>query len=94
MASYWLEAGVVGLATLTIGIVVTTIYWAIFASIYNRRHQLHGEHKVPLTQNGWGYLQMVVVLFVTGCLVHILAQWTGVNEWYCFNGDACLQAYT
>ena len=30
-----------------------------------------------------------LALFVTGLLVHLLAEVSGVNKWYCKNGYAC-----
>lgn len=30
-----------------------------------------------------------VVLFTTGVLIHLLCEVTGVNKWYCKNGNAC-----
>ena len=27
--------------------------------------------------------------FITGFLLHLLAELTGVNKWYCKNGNAC-----
>ena len=30
-----------------------------------------------------------VVLFSTGVLIHLLCEFTGVNAWYCINGNAC-----
>ena len=32
---------------------------------------------------------MEVCLFLTGCAVHILCEVTGLNGWYCRNGNAC-----
>ena len=33
--------------------------------------------------------EMLLVLAITGALVHVLAQVTGVNSWYCSKGVAC-----
>ena len=32
---------------------------------------------------------LYAVLFTTGVLIHILCEITGVNKWYCTNGNAC-----
>ena len=32
---------------------------------------------------------MEISLFLTGFLVHLLCEFTGINGWYCKNGRAC-----
>jgi ABC-type spermidine/putrescine transport system permease subunit I len=32
----------------------------------------------------------IVILFLTGFLIHIICQFTGVNKWYCRHGSACI----
>jgi len=32
---------------------------------------------------------MAKSLFLTGVLVHLISQYTGINQWYCKNGVAC-----
>lgn len=34
-------------------------------------------------------LTFVLILFLTGFLIHIICQITGINKWYCKNGYAC-----
>ena len=34
---------------------------------------------------------LIGVLFLTGALIHILAEASGINKWYCGNGYACKQ---
>lgn len=29
-------------------------------------------------------------LFLTGFIVHVLCEMSGINKWYCTNGNACL----
>ncbi len=31
-----------------------------------------------------------ITLFLTGILTHLVCEFTGVNKWYCTNGNACL----
>jgi hypothetical protein len=31
-----------------------------------------------------------ISLFLTGILTHLVCEFTGVNKWYCTNGNACL----
>jgi hypothetical protein len=32
---------------------------------------------------------LAMVLFSTGILIHLLCEMSGVNKWYCTNGNAC-----
>jgi Na+/H+-translocating membrane pyrophosphatase len=34
-------------------------------------------------------MKPVVSLFITGALVHLICEFSGVNRWYCENGNAC-----
>ena len=36
-------------------------------------------------------LHLIKVLFLTGILTHLICEYTGVNKWYCKNGNACLK---
>lgn len=33
--------------------------------------------------------QVFLSFFITGCLIHLLCEYSGVNKWYCKNGVAC-----
>ena len=33
--------------------------------------------------------QMIIGFFVLGALTHLVCEFTGVNKWYCKNGNAC-----
>ncbi len=35
------------------------------------------------------YFAVLVTLFFTGFLGHLFFEWSGLNEWYCTNGNAC-----
>ena len=39
-------------------------------------------------QNIWKK-NMLVSMFITGVVFHLIAEFTGVNKWYCTNGNAC-----
>jgi nucleoside recognition membrane protein YjiH len=32
---------------------------------------------------------IIISFFITGFLVHLTAEYTGVNQWYCNHGYAC-----
>ena len=32
---------------------------------------------------------MEICLFLTGVIVQLGCEWTGINKWYCKNGNAC-----
>lgn len=36
-------------------------------------------------------LNVAIALFITGVLIHLISEVSGVNAWYCKNGNACLQ---
>ena len=33
--------------------------------------------------------QVLGSFFVTGVIIHLLCEGTGINKWYCKNGNAC-----
>lgn len=39
-------------------------------------------------QNIWKK-NMLVSMFITGAVFHLIAEFSGVNKWYCKNGNAC-----
>ena len=45
------------------------------------------SHVIKLTNNK-DYI-FIKSLFFTGFLVHIICQYSGINKWYCTNGNAC-----
>lgn len=40
-------------------------------------------------QNIWKK-NMLVSMFITGTVFHLIAEFSGVNKWYCRNGNACI----
>jgi hypothetical protein len=36
--------------------------------------------------------QVLLSYFLTGCLIHIICQVSGINKWYCENGVACVES--
>jgi uncharacterized membrane protein YedE/YeeE len=37
------------------------------------------------------FYTMEVSLFLTGFLIHLFCEFSGINKWYCKNGFACLR---
>lgn len=73
MLALLVEAGVVGLATVLVGYLAT---WIVSRTL--------PSPNLPEACLKWNkYYSMEVSLFLTGFLVHLLAEWTGVNGWYC-----------
>lgn len=64
----------VGFATAIVGLVVSTVWMRVS----------EGEWPSARIQ-----VSVAASLFVTGALVHSLAEYRGVNKWYCKNGVAC-----
>jgi len=73
------EALVVGISTVVVGSLVG--YGVSFLV----------KSDLPRVCKDWNkFYVMEISLFLTGVLVHILAEYTGINRWYCSNGVACL----
>ena len=70
------EAIIVGLFTSIFGFIVSTII--MYMSDKNFSIEKY---------NFWKYI--LLSYFITGFLFHITCQITGINKWYCVNGDAC-----
>ena len=32
---------------------------------------------------------LIISLFIVGASFHLIAEFTGMNQWYCTNGNAC-----
>jgi O-antigen/teichoic acid export membrane protein len=66
----------VGVATAIIGFLVSTLLMYVFVKDFS-------------TKKYHFWWQVILSYFITGCLVHVLCQITGINKWYCKNGVAC-----
>jgi len=72
------EAGVVGIATVIIGSIVGFILGNMFSN------------NLPKICKTWNKNHiMEISLFFTGFFLHIICEYTGINKWYCKNGNAC-----
>ncbi len=75
-----IEAIVVGIITVIIG----NVSGLLVASML--------KVNLPEICKDWNkYYTMEITLFLTGFLIHILCELTGINKWYCKNGFACLR---
>lgn len=75
-----IEAIVVGIITVIIG----NISGLLVASML--------KVNLPEICKDWNkYYTMEITLFLTGFLIHLLCEFTGINKWYCKNGFACLR---
>lgn len=72
------EAVVVGIAIVVVG---TLVSWAMGS--------LFKVDLPPVCENWNKNYVMEITLFLTGFLGHLFFEWSGINEWYCTNGNAC-----
>jgi len=73
-----MESVVVGLLVLAVGTVVSFGVGALFSV------------DLPAVCRKWNKNHiMELCLFLTGFVAHLLCEVTGVNKWYCKNGNAC-----
>lgn len=75
MSKLLVEALVVAVATVIVGVAVSygVMYYKNPESVVGFQH--------------WG--GVAVSYFITGFLIHLVAEYSGVNKWYCSNGVAC-----
>lgn len=77
---FFTEAVIVGIMTVLIGYISGYIV-----------HQIYPTNFLPNVCSTWNkYYVMEKTLFLTGVLVHLICELTGINNWYCKNGNACL----
>ena len=73
--SFYTEVFVVGIATMIVGLIVTNIMmWYV-------------EPKKEPNFNHW--ISVALAYFITGALIHVIAEYSNVNKWYCKHGYAC-----
>lgn len=72
------EAAIVGITTVVIGTIVGFVMGKLFSM------------NLPAICKKWNKNHiMEITLFLTGFLLHIICEYTGINKWYCKNGNAC-----
>lgn len=70
------EAFVVGVSVVVMGLLVHLLFG------YHAKH----ANSEKMNQE---MIDLVITLFFTGVFLHLLFEVTGVNSWYCKNGNAC-----
>ena len=74
----FIEAVVVGVLTVTVGVVVGFALSKSFST------------NLPAICKTWNKNHvMEISLFLTGFSLHLLCEFMGVNKWYCKHGNAC-----
>lgn len=70
--SLLVEASIVGIATIIVGIIIYFLATVLFPTINLNSIYAH-----------------IVMFFILGFSIHIIGEFTKVNDWYCDNGYAC-----
>jgi hypothetical protein len=75
-----IEASIVGIATVIIG--------TIISFVTSKSCLAAGIPKIHDTNWNKNHI-MEISLFLTGFILHLLCEYSGINRWYCKNGNAC-----
>jgi len=76
MLKLLVEALVVGVSVVVMGLIVHLLFG------YHSKH----AHSEKMNKE---MIDLVITLFFTGVFLHLLFEVTGLNSWYCKNGNAC-----
>lgn len=72
------ESAIVGVMTVIVGSLVGFILSKFVPS------------DLPKVCKKWNnFYVMEISLFFTGFIIHLLCEFSGLNKWYCINGNAC-----
>jgi hypothetical protein len=71
------EALIVGISSLVMG---------LFLHYVLGHHAQHAESPTMKKE----MIQLSIILFLTGVLLHLFYEVTKMNGWYCKNGNACI----
>jgi hypothetical protein len=69
------EATAVGIATSILGTILSYLSMA------------YGQKSFNVKFDNW--TSIIISEFLTGFILHLLAEYFGVNKWYCKYGNAC-----
>lgn len=75
MSKLIVEALIVGLITGILGLIISTAFM-----LPSKDFSLKKYHFWP---------QVLLSFFLTGFLIHLICETTGINKWYCKHGNAC-----
>ena len=72
------ESAIVGVMTVIVGSLVGYILSKIV------------RNDLPKVCKKWNnFYIMEISLFFTGVIIHLVCEFSGINKWYCLNGNAC-----
>lgn len=74
-----IESFAVGIILLIVSIPIMAALHSLYPGDY-----AGCENMPPKSKNKY-----YVATFIIGILVHLLCEFSGVNKWYCVNGNAC-----
>ena len=77
MKTLFNEALLVGIATSILGTFLSYLSMA------------YGQKSLNVQFDNW--TSIIISEFFTGFILHYLAEYYGINKWYCKNGNACLK---
>lgn len=75
MNNLFKEAFIVGIATSILGTFLSYLSMA------------YGQKSFTVKFDNW--TSIIISEFFTGFILHYIAEYYGVNKWYCKNGNAC-----
>ena len=73
--SLLIEALVVGIMTAILGFIISTLFMMLNKDFSFKKYSF--------------WWQVLGSFFVTGVIIHLVCDGTGINKWYCKNGNAC-----
>ena len=76
MKNLMIEAFMVGLLIIPIGLFV--LYLSYLA-----------QNNLKIYRDLGPNIRMVIGFFVLGFITHLACEYSGINRWYCKNGNAC-----
>lgn len=73
---------------LFIEVIVVGIGVSIFGTFFSYLAMAISQKNLFVKFNHWETI--IISEFLTGVVFHLLAEYSGINKWYCKNGNACL----